>query len=298
MTDRPLVGDPAGHLDAETLSNLQEGLVLPEAAEAARDHLHGCESCAADAHTLADISQWLSSAADTGQVPVDVAQRIAAALAAEPAVSPAGAATVTPLETASTRRGGGVPQVRGMRFLQAAAVIVIALAGIGIAVSAQRGANDAATSSAGSAPNRESAGQTADSATYPVTASNRDWTQDTVVAAVPELLAGTLAPTGAASRAAASPEAGGDQDSGATPRLLADNDAARLARGPVLAECVGTLYRGPVTPLAVDIARWKGAPAGVIVLPTEGDVMTVDVYVVKPSCPPGDFLFFARQARP
>lgn len=294
MTESP---GPGEHLDADTLSDLQEGLLQPGAAAAGQEHLSGCATCRAYAEVLADIPRQLAAARDTDPIPVDVAQRLVHALDAEPAVSPAGAATVTPLPT-PPRRGDGGHQVRGMRLLQAAAVVVLALAGIGIAVSAQQPINDSATSSAGSAQDRESASKPADSGTYPVTASNRDWTQDTVVAAVPELLAGSLGPTVPAPGGSASPEDRAGGDSGATSRLLGDNEAERLAGGPALATCVGTLYLGPVTPLAVDIARWEGEPAGVIVLPTEGDGTTVDVYVVKPSCPPGELLFFARQARP
>ena len=58
------------------------------------------------------------------------------------------------------------------------------------------------------------------------------------------------------------------------------------------------LNGGPATPLSVDLGTWSGKPAAVIVLPTEGDAATVDIFVVAPGCPPGELLYFTRAARP
>jgi hypothetical protein len=128
-----------------------------------------------------------------------------------------------------------------------------------------------------------------------VTASGRNWSQDSLTAAVPDLVAGTLGPP--VPDKAAAPEGGGD--SGAARDLL-DSPAERLAGGPDLAECVTALNDGPVTPVAVVLASGQGQPAAVVVLPTPGDPGTVDTWVVAPDCARADakVLYFARVARP
>jgi hypothetical protein len=39
-----------------------------------------------------------------------------------------------------------------------------------------------------------------------------------------------------------------------------------------------------VVPLVVDHGTFEGKPADVVVVPTEGDATTVDVYVLQPGC--------------
>jgi hypothetical protein len=229
----------------------------------------------------------LAAAAAVGPAPDDVTDRLDAALAAEQR-STVAAATVTPLEP-------GRRTTAGMRVLQAAAVLVLLFAGAGLAVSAIQGGGESDTTAS------EAGGVAADAASppaageFPVTASGRNWSADTLPDAVPGLVAGSLAPpvpkTRADSGGAAAPEAS---------RELADNPVGRLAGGPDLADCVTALNDGPVTPLAVDLASWQGSPAAIVVLPTPDDPSTVDAWVVDPSCAQADakVLYFARVARP
>ena len=287
--DTPESNDPAGHLSTETIADLQEGLLGDEPARRARSHLQGCLVCAAGDRALSDVPLLLAAAGDAGPMPEDVIERVDAALAAEPAVRP-GAATVAAL--ADHARVPRAPL--SMRLLQAAAVIVLLLAGTGIAVSAWNGGSDTSTSADSSGG---AAGQGAPEAAsaYPVTASGRNWDEESVLAAVPQLVSGAFTPPTAASPGS---DAGSDAGSDDRARELASAPAGRLADGPALAECVGRLNLGPVTPLSVDLAQWRGSPAGVIVLPTPDDPATVDVFVVEPSCPEGTFLFFTRAPRP
>lgn len=295
MTDRTRAVGPGEHLGAETLADLQEGLLEPGPARAAEEHLSTCAACAADDRVLAGIPGLLAAAGDAGPVPGDVAHRLDEALAAEPPVltGGGGAATVTPL--ASRRRAPA-----GMRVLQAAAVLVVVLAGLGIALSAQLGGNDAQTSAGSAADTATKA--LPDDGSFPVTTSGRNWTQDSVVTAVPELLAGSIGPSApsAATPEPDEPDGRAGAESGGTARDLAGTDAARLAGGPALAECVTALNDDPVTPLAIDLATWQGNPAAVVVLPTPGDPSSVDVWVVAPDCSLADakVLNFARVARP
>ena len=296
MTDRPPhpdtpeSNDPAGHLSTETIADLQEGLIDDEPARRARRHLQDCPVCAAGDRALSDVRLRLAAAGDAGPMPADVIERVVAALAAEPAVGP-GAATVTGLAGRASR-----PRPSwSMRVLQAAAVLVLLLAGAGIAVSAWNGGGSDTTTSADSAGGTAAQGAPEVAGAYPVTASGRDWDEESVLAAVPDLVSGAYTPP-----TAASPGYGPGSDAGSDERAreLASAPAGRLADGPALAECVGRLNLGPVTPLSVDLAQWQGSPAGVIVLPTPDDPATVDVFVVEPSCPEGTFLFFTRAPRP
>lgn len=315
MTDHPLGAGPAvgdGHLDDDTLADLQEDLLGPDAARSAGEHLAGCPVCADRADRLARLPALLADAGTAGPVPVEVATGIDAALSAE-AVSTgaAGARTVTPLDP--TRRRSPV----GMRVLQAAAVLVLVLAGVGLALSALGGGGGGDASTAGDA-GASSGGSSADRAAalgqFPLTVSGRAWTGTSLTEAVPDLLAARLSPPVDAQslRESASgsdtsrtdPEDEGADEGTATPATpapaAAPVGAQRLASGPALAECVAALADGPVTPLAVDLATWEGDPAAVILLPTPDDPGTLDVWVVAPDCATADakVLYFARLARP
>ena len=82
---------------------------------------------------------------------------------------------------------------------------------------------------------------------------------------------------------------------------------ARLSEGSALSACVIAITDDPdtpviemPTPLVVDVAKFDGKAATVIVLPTAGDADRLDVYVVGPDCGPDDakVLHFARVPRP
>jgi len=282
------------HPSADTLADLTEGLLDDAQARTAEEHLQGCPRCASQRAALQRLPAVLAAAADTGPMPEDVAARVDVALAAQARRSTAtGAVDVTPLHTPSRAPWG-------MRVLQAAAVLVLLLAGVGLAVTAvDRGSSDENAASGGGGSNDSVAEEKA-VADYPVSASGRDWEQETLVDAVPGLIAGSVALTAPQSSLGAQSESGADAGGAPQDRVareLAGNAAAPLADGPVLADCLGRLGLGP-TPLAVDIARWQGRPAAVIVLPAAEDPATVEVYVLEPTCPKGGVLFFASRPRP
>lgn len=286
MTEPRLAID--GHLTPETLAELDEGLLDAATALSAQGHLVGCPRCTAVRDELRAVPGRLADARDAGPAPADVVARLDAALAAQRAGT-APTATITPLAT-------GRRPPRGLRLLQAAAAVVVLLAGAGIAVTAIQGGDEegSAADSAATAERPASA-----QGSFPVTSSGRNWSEDSVTEAVPRLVAGSLAPTLRAD-ASKDPQEGGGDAGGAAARELAEREVARLAGGPPLAECVTALNDGPVTPLAVDLATWKGQPAAVIVLPTLDDPATVDTWVVGPDCSQADakVLYFARVARP
>jgi hypothetical protein len=273
---------PSSHLDPTTLADLDENLLDPEGTARAREHLAGCPACQARRHALTDVRGMLRRAGEVTPVPDDVVRRLDDALfaaAGGPATATA-AATVTPI----TRR-----PPRNTRIVQVAAgvVLLLALGAVGFSVvqGSGSGSADSATSAAGGAAEKGADNgapeRAAASGGYPVTESGRDYTRESLRAAVPDLVRGLVA---------ASAPAQADAES--------RQGAGRLLSGPPLAACVANLAQGRVTPLAVDAASFDGKPATIIVLPTAGDASTVDVYVVAPDCPEGTFVAWQRVPRP
>lgn len=282
------------HLDADALADLDEGLLDRDHMASARAHVAGCPQCRAELAALTGVRERLAATADVEPMPAEVIarlDRVLADVATEPA-STAVTRSVIPL------REPPRSAPRGLRWLQAAAVVVLVLAGGAVAVSALRGSDDnngTASSAAGSAGKDDQ--RAAADGSYPVTASGRHWTKESVTAGVPQLLAGTLGPTLPPSSFSAQDDTSG---SPAAPRELAGVPAARLAGGPALADCVTELAGGPATPLAVDLATFDGQPAAVVLLPGIGGPGRVDVWVVPQDCAQGkgQFLYYANVARP
>lgn len=293
-----------GHLDPTTLADLSDGSLDAPQSERARTHLGSCARCQARSDALAAVPAWLRQSADVGDMPVDVARRLDAALTDALTDVALIGASVPGGATARRRR----PVPWRTRVLQAAAVVVLVLGvgGIGYSIVAGSGGGNSGGSSAASVPQagRDAGGGTA----YPVTRSGRDYTADTLAAAVPGLvtrrpLDSSSGPqggeatdggrTGGSAARGSTGASGGSGGSGA-----GDGGDARLNGGAALASCVANLAGGPVTPLAVDIATYGGQPATIIVLPTPDDPSKVDAFAVEPTCPPGVFLHFVRVARP
>jgi hypothetical protein len=298
----------AGHLDAEALADLQEGLLDATAAGTATAHVASCAQCKADQLALERVRGFLAAAPDPGPMPDLVAARIEHALRegtldpadteAPPApLTTASAATVTPVHPTRPRSPWS------SRILQAAAVLVLLLAGAGIAVSAFLNRQDAGSDSsaagggavASDSTDRSAAESQAQSLGTSYHATGHDYTAQSVAIAAPGLIG-----TGTRYKA----DAGSEADNRTAPRAaLAGAPAGlqRLGPGKALTACATSLAAGgPSTPLAVDLARFEGQPAAVIVLPTEGDPASMDVWVVGPGCKGQDekVLHFARVASP
>jgi hypothetical protein len=289
------------HPNPDTLADHAEGL-LPEgqAADVAH-HLQGCTDCRATQEALVEVTTLLTAYADPGPMPAVVADRLDAALrsaAAEEAApagpaEPAAAATVVPL---GGRRPGAPRTPWSSKVLQVAAVLVLLAAVTAVGVAALGGGNTGSTSAGGAAKDasgRDSstegtAGGAAAGKTL-VTKSGTAYTQANLGRAARSLVAASSqrGPVTATPNPAT-------QDFGSS--LPADQ--RRLTdQAPALASCVRQLTGRDVTPLSVDIGTWQGTPATVIVVPTQDDPRTVDVYAVRPACPPGLFLSYVHLAR-
>ncbi|MFJ6571408.1 hypothetical protein ACIQNU_28745 [Streptomyces sp. NPDC091292] len=87
--------DAAGHPDVDEISDLTEGLLPPSRSEDVQRHVDSCELCADVHSSLEEIRGLLGSLPGQTRMPVDVAERIDAALAAEALLS----STVPPQTT-------------------------------------------------------------------------------------------------------------------------------------------------------------------------------------------------------
>nr|BFD83845.1 hypothetical protein StreXyl84_32460 [Streptomyces sp. Xyl84] len=97
--------DTAGHPDVSEISDLTEGLLTPSRAEELRRHLGACGSCAEVRSSLEEIRDLLGTFPAPQRMPADIADRIDAALAAEP--SPAVlAAAATEADVVPRAEGG------------------------------------------------------------------------------------------------------------------------------------------------------------------------------------------------
>lgn len=286
------------HLDAERLADLQAGLLDAAAGELAQRHLAGCARCRTTRDGLDEVRARLRVTAPDDAAPDDVVRRLAEALAAaatepvRPAPAPvASGGTVTPFPAAP---GTAARTVWSTRVLQSAAVFVLLAAAVAIGYGALHGGDSGGTANSAAAgagkspaPDKLSAGD------YAVTVSGRNYSPDSLRAAVPGLLSGNVTTQGGElAPTAASGSSSGVDDAG--PDAL----SRRLGNPAALAACVANVVGSPAVPLAVDMGRFEGAPATVIVVPDPDDAGVVRVYAVDPGCPTGTWLDLERVPRP
>jgi hypothetical protein len=203
---------------------------------------------------------------------------------------------VTPLTALTTR----ARQPWRTRVLQAAAVFVLvaAVGGLGYgAIRAASGGNSSGTTSASDSGGSAATEKRSPAHRYVVTSSGRNYTQESLRSAVPELLSGTFGTRAEASKDTAlpnkTPTGGHALASGSA------TDPQRLRDGKALAACVANLTGGPETPLAVDVgASFEKKPATIIVLPDPDDPSFVIAYAVAPDCPTGTWLDYEKVALP
>jgi hypothetical protein len=282
-----------GHVDEQTLAAYREGLLPPRKAARIAAHLPECPRCAEIDAQLAAVTTILAST-PAPPMPASVAQRLDAALAAEiaaasqPAASPAGAPVTGERagrldgpggrDGTGRRRGAGsarAPWPLPLRLAAvAAAVVVVAGGGYAIAHTVLAGnsavssssASEAAPASVPSAAGRvpEAAPGAAIGAGLPLVASGTDYRGGQLPAQVGAVLKRYPAAALAPGHVKASP-------------------TVPVAAFPRLAACVAHVAGGQ-RPRLVDIARYGGQPAAVIVVPVPGTA-TVRVSVAGPGCP-------------
>jgi hypothetical protein len=263
------------HLSAEQLADVD--------AIAGHEHLAVCDRCREQWQQQRAVRDLLRGLPDPGTIPPDVATGLAEALSRlspadiEPADRPTGGrpgsagATVVPLGPAATRRDRAS---RARPWLAAAAAVVVLGGGATALVSHPwSGGGVSSSTSAGSSPQpQEAAPGLAKSAATRVWSTGTDYERKDLPAQVRrELLSGATT---------------GSDTAGASDDASAAEGDTRLASPDGLASCVSALGLDVGQVTAVDLARFEGAPAALLVLRDAGGEQ--DVWVVGRGCRQGD----------
>lgn len=235
-------------------------------AAAAHPHVAGCPRCQAELATQQQVHALLAGLPDPGPVPPDVLDRIETTLRrlalAEPlGQTPAAAAaagTVVPLERARS----GPRRHRLLTVAAAAALVVGGGYGLTQVLPGRSAGNSAASSAQASLAERSASpsGGLDAGAPVPAIASGRNYTRDALAAQVDQTLA-----------------------QGA--RTAVDAATSPLADATGQAGCLAALGAGSARPLLVDLARFEGQPAAVLVLSSPGGGR--EIWVVSRTCRAG-----------
>lgn len=254
------------HLDYDTLADLAEGLLPHTRAASADAHLADCAVCRDRSAEIANVSRLLADA-PLPPMPAALASRIDEALAAE------AAATGHDVVSLESRRGR-----RRMRILAAAAAAAVVVGGgafigntlLNGSVSSESGVaqsqpiQDRSGSPAAKPPGADASGNTlkgtgggqAAPSGYLTLRSGTDYTSARL----------------------------GEQISGQLTR--GESRRAAEVSPTQLTKCVRNVTQGKL-PLLVDLAKYEGRAATVIVLPG-ADAARLDVWIVGPACSASD----------
>lgn len=276
MSEGPAAAD---HLSLDELAELEEGIAAD--AGALRAHLDGCATCRQRAGQL-HASRALLSALPPDSMPPEVAARIDAALAAEPAA------------TAAFTPGGDIVPLRGRRpwwrspnlAAVAAGVAVLGL-GAALIVGHSGGGNRTGASAAkNSQPNSAAVGG-ASAGGLKMWQTGHNYTQATQAAYVTGIVVGPPPPLPPPSAAPSPVGGGGPAAPGASPTRESYSREALHQPATVFA-CAKLLAHKPVQPLAVDFARYDGVPAVILVIPgLQHPDTQLSVYVIRSTCSDG-----------
>jgi hypothetical protein len=253
----------AAHLDYDTLADLAEGLLDESLAASADAHLVSCAVCRDRSAEIADVSRLLADA-PVPPMPAELAARIDQALAAEAAAGPA-PASVADLENRRRHK-----RLRVMSM--AAAAVVVVGGGAFVARTLVGGSVSSDSQTAASKPVQDRTARPNGQSGQGGAASKL---QGPAEAAFPAARSGTDYTAAKL----------GDQVSA----QLTKNRAARapsatreFAAPQQLSGCVGRVAQGK-SPMLVDVARYEGRPATLIVVPA-ATADRLDVWVVGPAC--------------
>lgn len=284
MTQPPPVVGPggpgAGHLDLDTLADLDEDLLAPDVTAAHQGHLETCAECRDLLDRIRGTRALLGSL-PADPMPDGVARRIDAALATAPAT------TIVPFQ--AKRRGWRAhPTAAGLGAAAAVAALVGALV---IGRTSQDSDRPAIPGTLA-----EGRAGTDTLATLPKASTGTNYTSKNLSRKVPALVnaqGGTTgAGTGGGAAVATPTPAGGAVTKAAGPSAAVVPPALRrLYSSPsALADCVRAVEAGSgrvAAPLAIDFARFDGQPTVLIVLPGL-DAGNLDAWFVGPRCSAAD----------
>ncbi|MFL6076396.1 MAG: zf-HC2 domain-containing protein [Mycobacteriales bacterium] len=284
------------HPDVELLAQVDDGLLGDAAEEAAvRAHVAGCPACREDLAALDRARQALAGLA-APPLPAAVAARLDEALAREAASERPGkaAATVDDRESGTVRTLRPSTSRWRTPALAAAALVVVAAAGLGAARifdSGHHSGNDTSAARPVSTPSPTAGHQLAPELSQGPGAKPQTRAQgsqsDGGSGAVHQYTRTALGQQAAALVA-------GRTTAGSGP---VPPEVSRLTAADQLTACVAEVTHGSgAAPRAVDYGTLDGTPAAILVLPGAGD--TYDVWAVGGACGPGHADMLAHAATP
>lgn len=252
----------AGHFDTDTLADHAEGVLDPERDARVRDHLSSCAQCRDVVEQLHGVSTMLASL-PSPSMPDDVTARIEASIAHlqnERAGYVRGAASGTsdaPRRNWFTNLFAGRPQL-----LAGAAVLIVGLIFTGGYLATELNSNN-------NTPGATQTGLPTGTAGVPMI-TGRSYESGTLAAQARALVAerqqAHYTPDPAASKALS-------------------GELRRLQDRNALAGCVVAVTKGrPDRIVAVDLSRYDGQPAAIVVMTTPAAADKYEVAVVAPGC--------------
>ncbi|WP_329382369.1 hypothetical protein OG625_19300 [Streptomyces sp. NBC_01351] len=285
------------HPDVSEISDLTEGLLSPSRTAEIRSHLDDCALCADVRASLDEIRSLLGTLPGPARMPVDIAGRIDAALAAEalldattphegtkrprengghtaPEVRPRATDSDVSRETSGARRPSGHPagpsgsgRRRARRRIAVLTGLVSAAAcALGIFLFSDLSGTPTQDTSARTGTSSSDTG--ASTGTY-----TAQGLQDSVHRLLPPDQGSKTVP--------------GDQNSPYgvenSPPSAGVAPGDRQAPPPVPA-CVQQATGRPDSPLAAERGSYRGIPVYLLVLPHPGDPANVDAYLVDTAC--------------
>ena len=287
MTHEPPTGwDASAHPGFERLAELDEGLLDSADAERVAEHAAGCAHCRDEQAQLNRTRTLLGSLPDE-PLPADIAARLDAALAdAASTQSTPAQATVLPLDAQRRRRR--IPPAAAGLGAAAAIAAVVAILVVGHGSGGGHTGTPEQTSALGAA------GADTVLSNLTTTESGTDYTSKNLDSTVPPLVGG---PHLAMTQIAPQPNtgAGARPKAAALPAALAHlHDSPDALRSCILGvEAGGAIER----PLAIDFARYQGAPALLVVLPGLSAGF-VDAWFVGAACSEADAHLLGYKAIP
>ncbi|MDJ0380874.1 hypothetical protein [Streptomyces sp. G-G2] len=274
------------HPEVSEISELSEGLLSPSRTSEVRHHLTGCALCADVQASLEEIRSLLGTLPGPPRMPVDIAGRIDAALAAEalldarpPAPRPlsAPAHDATPNVSRETSPATRAPEGRpsgatgpGRRRARRRTAVLTALAG---AAACALGVLLFTGLQSSTSPDT-SARKDAASALAEPTAPG-EYSAQNLPSAVQQLLA-AAGGTGQSSEQQRTPGLQNTSPEGVAPQNRQEPDA--------VPRCVQDGTGRSEAPLATGQGTYRGAPVRLLVLPHPGDPGRVDAYLVDSTC--------------
>ncbi|MGV9312991.1 hypothetical protein ACWDR0_12440 [Streptomyces sp. NPDC003691] len=282
------------HPDVSEISDLTEGLLSPAQSGPLRRHLAACELCADVRTSLEEIRTLLGAVPGTPRMPVDVAQRIDAALAAEAlldaghrpghvsretsssgdpadsAQSPSGAAGAATRPAGRARGATGPGRTAAQRRRRRGSVLgaLVGIAAVGVGVFLLR---------SGDPEGPPSAGRTLASSAAP-----GEFSATGLESRVRDLL---TRPAIQGDRGHAM-TAGEESDSPA-PGVPGTELGGHTGNDPAVPSCVQRGTGRTMLPIAVERGRYQGTDAFLLVLPANGDIQRVDAFVIDAGCTSG-----------